>query len=104
MKFKVYLIIIYLIALTALPSVRAMKLQFAVNNEKSCTTSAPIECEKGKLVMSLNFSPLQFVNEITYTFKSSFIYFDLRKETSFYDSSLISFHQETIWHPPKYVV
>lgn len=103
MKLKVYLLFIYLITLTALPSIRAMKLQFGTNKQ-ICNSSKPLECEKGKLVMSLNFSPLQFINEITYTFKDSILYFDFRKETSFYESSFISFHQNSIWHPPKSLV
>lgn len=104
MKFKVYLLFIYLIILTALPSVRAMKLQFVANHNQTCNSSEPIECEKGKLVMSLNFSPLQFINEFNYSFKNTVLYFDLKKETSFYESSFLSFHQNSIWHPPKSLV
>ena len=69
MKFKVYILFIYLVTLTVLPSVRAMKLQFGETSEQACNSSEPIECDKGKLVMSLNFSPIQFVNELNFIFK-----------------------------------
>ena len=102
MKFKVCLLFIYLVSLTVLPSVRAMKLQFREVSEQTCASSEPVECDKGKLVMSLNFSPLQFVNELNFTFKNIVFDFDLRKETSFYESFFIPICQNSIWHPPKF--
>lgn len=102
MKFKVYILFCYLFILTALPSVRAVKLQLANNCEQSCSNSEKSDCENGKFVMSLNFSPVQFVNEFTYTFKEIITDFDLIKETSFYESFFISAFQNTIWHPPKF--
>lgn len=102
MKFKVCLLFIYLVSLTVLPSVRAMKLQFGEVSEQTCDSSEPVECDKGKLVMSLNFSPLQFVNELNFIFKNIVFDFDLRKETSFYESFFIPIYQNSIWHPPKF--
>jgi hypothetical protein len=79
-----------------------MKLQFGNNCEQSCSNSEKSECGNGKFVMSLNFSPVQFVNELTYNFKEIITDFDLKKESSFYESFFISYYQNTIWHPPKF--
>lgn len=102
MKLKVYILFIYLIALTTLPSVRAIKLQFSNNHEQSCNTSEKNECENGKFVMGLNFSPVQVIHEIYYSLKTIMPYFELKKETSFYEVFFVSIYQNTIWHPPKF--
>ncbi|WP_339887900.1 hypothetical protein [uncultured Flavobacterium sp.] len=104
MKFKVYILLIYLVALTALPSVRAIKLQLGSNCEQSYNNSEEKECKNGKFVMSLNFSPVQVINEIHYSLKTIITYFDLKKETSFYEAYFISIYQTSIWHPPKFLL
>jgi hypothetical protein len=104
MKFKVYLLFIYLIALTALPSVRAIKLQFGNCIEQSCTNSEQNECENGKFVMGLNFSPVQVVTELNYSFKAILPDYKLKKETSFYEAYFVSNYQNSIWHPPKFLL
>lgn len=57
----------YLLLLQTLPSVRAMKM--FVNQECQTTCHNAEEsnsgCEKGKVIMNLNFNPTQFVAEIS---------------------------------------
>lgn len=104
MKSKVYILFIYLVVLTALPSVHAVKLQFGNSNEQTCCDSEQNECENGKFVMSLNFSPLQIIKSCNYNFNLDLFYFELKKETSFYDSFFASNFENNIWHPPKYLL
>ena len=102
MKSKVYILFIYLVVLTALPSVRAVKLQFGNNCEQNCDDSEQNKCEKGKFVMSLNFSPLQIIKSYNYNLNLNFFYFELKKESTFYSVFNVSKYQNIIWHPPKY--
>lgn len=104
MKFKIYILFIYLIVITAMPSVRAVKLYFGNNYELASENSEEKECAIGKFVMSLNFSPVQVINEIHYSFKVILTYFDLKKETSFYEAYFVSIYQNSIWHPPKFLL
>ena len=65
MKFLVYIFCFYLFALTALPSVRAIKMQFSENCQSSCqkntsNTDEPSGCEKGKIIMNLSFYPVYY--------------------------------------------
>lgn len=101
MKFVAYLLLFYLTLLTALPSVRAVKMQFGNNCEMSIANAKQNECEKGKFVSALNFSALQFVGELQYSIKSNFFNFDAKPSKSFYDSFFVSNYQNSIWHPPK---
>jgi hypothetical protein len=103
-KSKVYILFIYLVVLTVLPSVRAVKLQFAYNCEQNCDDSEQNKCEKGKFVMSLNFSPLQIIKSYNYNLHLNLFYFELKKESTFYDAFVVSKFQNTIWHPPKYLL
>ena len=90
-------------ALTTLPSLRAMKLFVS---QECQNTYQNIEetnsgCEKSKVIMNLNFSPTQFVAEISIKeiiFISDF-YTD--KEKSNYEKIFITKYQHSIWHPPK---
>lgn len=104
MKNLIYILLLYLFALSALPSVRAMKLQFGDNCEKSCNGFEKNNCEKGKFVMNLNFSPLQFVKSLYYTLDFGFYVFKLKEKTSFYKSFIISIYQKSIWNPPKKIL
>lgn len=101
MKNVIYILLIYLTALTVLPSVRALKLQFGNSCEQSCDNSKQKECETGKFVMSLNFSPLQIIKSNNFNFNFELFDFELKKKTSFYDSFFVSNIQNSIWHPPK---
>ncbi|WP_320814468.1 hypothetical protein [Flavobacterium sp.] len=101
MKNFTYILLLYLIALTALPSVRAVKLQFGNNCEQKCNNSEQKKCENGKFVMSLNFSPLQFINEYSSDLNFELFDFELKKETSFYEIFFNSNYLNSIWDPPK---
>ena len=101
MKFKVYILFFYLVVLTALPSVRAIKLQFGNNCEQTCDNSEQKECNAGKFVMSLNFSPLQIIKSYNYNMNFELFDFELKKETSLYEAFFMSKYQNAIWHPPK---
>lgn len=106
MKTKVYLLFIYLVVLTALPSVRAVKLQYVNNTEHNCNDSGQDECENGKFVMSLNFSPLQIIKSYNHSSNLNIDLFDfeLKNESSFYDAFFVSKYQNSIWHPPKHLL
>lgn len=81
-----------------------MKLQFGNNCEQSCDGLEKNNCEKGKFVMSLNFSPLQIVKSFYYTLDLDFLDFKLKEKTSFYKSFMISIYQKSIWNPPKKIL
>lgn len=101
MRVTIYILLFYLFSITALPSVRALKVQFGSNCEHSCSKKKQNECDNAKFVMSLNFSPLQFVNEIQYSLTSDLLNFDKQKQKSFYDAFFISKYLNSIWNPPK---
>jgi hypothetical protein len=104
MKIKVYILFIYLIGITALPSVRAMKLQFVTNCEQAFNNAEEEQCENGNFVMNLNFSPTQFVAEISLKQLFYSLDFPTEKQKSNYEKIFISKYQDTIWHPPKYFI
>lgn len=111
MKSWSYILCFYLLVLMGLPTVRALKMQFGTpceqttcESDSSCDKNSSNGCEKGKFVMSLNFSPVQFVG----TQDLSSILFSLdvvrdKKQTSYYEKIFISKYQQSIWHPPKLV-
>ncbi|MCL9769799.1 hypothetical protein NAT47_05160 [Flavobacterium sp. HXWNR69] len=105
MKLFSCILFIYLTALTTLPSVRAMKVFFKEQCEISChaSDSDALGCEKGKIIMGLNFSPVQFVSELDFKPEIIFAEFKIQKEQSNYEKIFISKYQSSIWHPPKYI-
>ncbi|UGS20500.1 hypothetical protein [Flavobacterium cyclinae] len=106
MKFSVHILCVYLLLLVALPSVRAMKMLTSQNCEQTCHTSGSESsgCEKGKIIMSLNFSPVQFVGELDFKPEITFPEFKIEKEQSNYEKIFISRYQHSIWHPPKFFI
>ena len=82
MKFSVHILCVYLLLLVALPSVRAMKMLVSENCEQTChnSDSESSGCEKGKIIMSLNFSPVQFVSELDFKPEITFPEFQIEKE------------------------
>lgn len=106
MKFSVHILCVYLLLLVALPSVRAMKMLTSQNCEQTCHTSSSESsgCEKGKIIMSLNFSPVQFVGELDFKPEITFPEFKIEKEQSNYEKIFISRYQHSIWHPPKFFI
>ena len=105
MKFLVHILCVYLLLLVALPSVRAMKMLVSENCEQTChnSDSESSGCEKGKIIMSLNFSPVQFVAELVFKPEITFSEFQIEKEKSNYEKIFFSKYQHSIWHPPKVV-
>ena len=59
---------------------------------------------KGKFIMNLNFSPLQFLNELNIKSTLSISEFQLTKQQSSYEKIFISKFQNSIWHPPKFFI
>ena len=106
MKFLVHILCFYLLLLVTLPSVRAVKMLASENCEQTCNKSgsASSGCEKGKIIMSLNFSPVQFVAELDFKPEISFPEFKIEKEQSNYEKIFISKYQHSIWHPPKFFI
>lgn len=106
MKFSVRILCVYLLLLLALPSVRAMKMLVSENCEQTChnSDSESSGCEKGKIIMSLNFSPVQFVSELDFKPEITFSEFQIEKEQSNYEKIFISKYQDSIWHPPKFFI
>lgn len=101
MKFTIKIVLFYLIVLIALPTIRVIKLSIY---ESVCDNSIPTECEKGKFIMSLNFSPVQCVSELIFKPELLITEFNLIKEQSTYEKIFISKYQQSIWHPPKFFI
>ena len=106
MKFSVHILCIYLLLLVALPSVRAIKMLASENCEQTCHNldSESSGCEKGKIIMSLNFSPVQFVAELDFSLEILSPEFNTEKEKSNYEKIFIPKYQQSIWHPPKFFI
>jgi hypothetical protein len=101
MKLVIKVILLYLIVLISLPTIRVIKLTL---HENACINIPSKDCEKGKFIMNLNFSPLQFVNELDLKPELYIIEFKLTKEQSSYEKIFISKFQNSIWHPPKFFI
>jgi hypothetical protein len=106
MKFSVHILCVYLLLLVSLPSVRAMKMLASENCEQTChnSDSESSGCEKGKIIMNLNFSPTQFVAEISLKEIILIPDFYTEKEKSNYEKIFIPKYQHSIWHPPKFFI
>ena len=106
MKFLVHILCFYLLLLVTLPSVRAVKMLASENCEQTCNKSGSESsgCEKGKIIMSLNFSPVQFVAELDFSPEILSPEFNTEKEKSNYEKIFIPKYQHSIWHPPKFFI
>ena len=93
-------------ALITLPSVRAIKMIVSNHKQTSCNNldSQSSDCEKGNFVMNLNFSPTQFVAEISLKEIILIPDFYTEKEKSNYEKIFIPKYQYSIWHPPKFFI
>lgn len=59
-------------------------------------------CEKGKLVMTLNFSPVQFINaQLVLNTPLIPMFESAEKHNLSYEKVFIATYQSTIWQPPK---
>lgn len=101
MKTWVYLLCFYVFVLTALPSIRAVKVTFLSHSEKQCDPNS--KCETGAFVMTLNFSPVQF---ISHTFEimplNLNLYLQKKHTISYYKKRYFKIFQNNFWHPPKF--
>ena len=109
MKFFALFICFYFTTLTALPTVRVIKLHFAEKCQSSCKESNSKRnasdggCQKEKCVLNLTFNSATFVvfNQ-NYNFKTSFIPTE-KLEKSNYHKSFIPKYNAIIWQPPEAV-
>ncbi|MDG2431983.1 hypothetical protein [Flavobacterium sp.] len=107
MKFFALFICFYLTTLTALPTVRVIKMHFAEKCQSSCGKSNSKKdtsdggCQKEKCILNLTFNSATFVvfNQ-NYNFKYSFIPFE-KLEKSVYHKNLFPNYNVTIWQPPE---
>lgn len=107
MKFFAYIFCFYLFALTTLPSVRAIKMQFSEKCQSSCQKSTsnnqePAGCEKGKIIMNLSFNPVHFETSQSFSNNSKFAFAEIAIEENIaYKNVFISKYKNSIWQPPK---
>ena len=107
MKFFAHIFCFYLFALTALPSVRAIKMQFSEKCQSSCQKSnsnnqEPSGCEKGKIIMNLSFNPVHFETSKSFSNNSKFAFAEIATEDNIaYKNVFISKYKNSIWQPPK---
>jgi hypothetical protein len=107
MKFFAYIFCFYLFALTALPSVRAIKIQFSEKCQSSCQKNTsnnqePAGCEKGKIIMNLSFNPVHFETTQSFFNNSKFAFAEIATEEKIaYKNVFISKYKNSIWQPPK---
>lgn len=90
----------------ALPSVRVLKMQWNESCISSCTISdfdTDKNCEKGKIIMSLNFTPVSYITTKINTAIPQNCVNTYKKDKIFYHKNLISKYQNTIWQPPKII-
>lgn len=104
MKYTIYILFTYLMVLHTLPSVRVVKVILNSESSSACKSSEQADCDNSKFIMSLNFSPLQFVNELDLKPELSISEFKFTKEQSCYVKIFISKYQQSIWHPPKFFI
>jgi hypothetical protein len=107
MKFFTTIFCFYLFALTTLPSVRAIKIQFSEKCQSSCQKNTsnnqePSGCEKGKIIMNLSFNPVHFETSQSFSNNSKFAFAEIATEENIaYKNVFISKYKNSIWQPPK---
>lgn len=97
----------YLTALMALPSVRVIKMQLSETCKSSSCNTSNFEngggCEKGKIIMSLSFTPVNYLQSKLYKAPVKAVVITSKKEKIYYQENLISKYQNSIWQPPKII-
>lgn len=102
MKFFAVFLCFYFSALTVLPSVRAVKMYFSENCTINTEKGTPTGCEKGKIIMNLNFNPVQFVASAINLKSEKADYFEIRNsEVTRFVKVFIAQYKSAIWQPPK---
>lgn len=106
MKFWATVLIGYIMVLTALPSVRAIRITYGhcpmqMQNKTSDNQDAE-GCQKGKFIMTLNFSPVHYVGQTPdWAVGSIPLFFSHKKALLTYHKVLIDQYNHQIWQPPK---
>lgn len=109
MKFFALFICFYFTTLTALPTVRVIKLYFAENCQSSCGKSTTKKstsddhCQKEKCILNTAFNYTSFlVLNQTYNFKTLLV--PLKQvEKAVYHKIFIPKYRVVIWQPPETV-
>lgn len=102
MKFSAVFLCFYFAALTVLPSVRAVKMHFAENCTINTEKGEPTGCEKGKILMNLNFNPVQFVPSAINLKSEKADFIEIRNNEAIrYVKVFIAQYKSAIWQPPK---
>jgi hypothetical protein len=92
--------------LTALPTVKVIKMTLAENCHSSCCgkgadKAMPNGCQKDKCVLNINFNNATFLVFNTDYQLLSTVFYHSAKEKSQYHNNLISNFSVTIWQPPE---
>jgi hypothetical protein len=95
-------------ALTVLPSVRAVKITMGkclTATQKNSTDHSDTEgCQKGKIIMTLNFYPIQYFNDaVLYNAVVTNPFESIKKEKLNYKKFFIDQYHNSIWQPPKII-
>lgn len=104
MKICIHIVCSYLFILTALPTVKVIKMHLAQNCQSSChkkDTDIPSDCQKNKCILNFNFNTNQFiVSQIqTITLHSDF---EIHKNKDlYYTKDFTEKYKNTIWQPPE---
>lgn len=107
MKYFATIFCFYLFALTALPSVRAIKMQFSDKSQSSCqknnsNNQESSGCEKGKIIMNLSFNPVYYETSQSFYKSKKNIFIQIDKEENItYKKVFIAQYKSSIWQPPK---
>ena len=106
MKFFALIMCFFIIAVTTLPSVRAIKKTFGEKCQTNVTNEIPNSgCENEKIVSNLSFYPLQIVSENRLFFAiTEQIIETFEKQKSNYKKIFIDQFQIKIWQPPKIIL
>jgi hypothetical protein len=106
MKFLITTLCFYIIMLTVLPTVRLVKMHYALKSESACqknnaeSNNMPYGCQKEKCI--LNFNIGQFIiNQIEFIFKKNYNFEVVSEQKLFFEKELISNYINTIWQPPE---
>ena len=106
MKFLITTLCLYIIMLTVLPTVRIVKMHYALKSESACQkniavhNSMPYGCQKEKCILNFNIG-LFIINQIEFVFKKDHNFESISEQKLFFEKELISNYYNTIWQPPE---
>ena len=108
MKFVVSFLCFYFLIIILLPSVKAVKTQFADNSKTSYELANSQNdiydqsCDKEKCFLSLKFNTSSFIL-FTHNYKISTSENLLQLLKLHYHKNLLSTYNSSIWEPPEYI-